>query len=321
MSRLPDRSPAGLPDTPPGRNRPVRGRVEAIEWVSLVAALAPFVIAVVRAAVQHWMPVGDAAYFTVRSRDVFTAHPPLVGAWSSGSSVVGLAVNNLGPLQLDLLAPFTTISPYLGTGIGSAAINAACVVIVWSVARSLFGPGLVVVVMSGTLLLIATLGLSWLLDARQQFALVLPFYASLWLTAAMWAAKGFAVPLALAVASLVLQTHFTYAYQAVIVTAAGVAGYAASVIRNPTTRSVRVVVISGVVVLGCWIQPLFDQFFGSGNLGNVLGPARGGQDGAGLNAGVQVLAGGALVPPFWLPGSIGPFLHPDRSAVCTRTTG
>ena len=42
MSRLPDRSPAGLPDSPPGRNRPVRGRVEAIEWVSLVAALAPF---------------------------------------------------------------------------------------------------------------------------------------------------------------------------------------------------------------------------------------------------------------------------------------
>ena len=228
-----------MPDTPPGRNRPVRGRVEAIEWVSLVAALAPFVIAVVRAAVQHWMPVGDAAYFTVRSRDVFTAHPPLVGAWSSGSSVVGLAVNNLGPLQLDLLAPFTTISPYLGTGIGSARDQRCLRRDRVGVARRLFGPCLVVAVMAGTLLLIATLGLSWLIDARQQFALVLPFYALLWFTAAMWAAKGFAVPLALAVASLVLQTHFTYAYQAVIVTAVGVAAYAASVIRQSAPIGAR----------------------------------------------------------------------------------
>ena len=71
------------------------------------------------------MPVGDAAYFTVRSRDVLTAHHPLLGAWSSGSSVVGVPVNNLGPLQLDLLAPFTKVAPYLGTGIGAALANAA----------------------------------------------------------------------------------------------------------------------------------------------------------------------------------------------------
>ena len=57
------------------------------------------------------MPVGDAAYFTVRSADVLTAHHPLLGAWSSGSSVVGVPVNNLGPLQLDVLAPFTKLSP------------------------------------------------------------------------------------------------------------------------------------------------------------------------------------------------------------------
>ena len=56
------------------------------------------------------MPIGDAAYFTVRSRDVLTSHSPLLGAWSSGSAVVGVPVNNLGPLQLDLLAPFTKIS-------------------------------------------------------------------------------------------------------------------------------------------------------------------------------------------------------------------
>ena len=48
-----------------------------LEWLALAVALAPFVVAVVRAAVTDWMPVGDAAYFTVRSADVLTAHHPL----------------------------------------------------------------------------------------------------------------------------------------------------------------------------------------------------------------------------------------------------
>ncbi len=126
----------------------------------------------VRAAVKDWTPVGDAAYFTVRSADVFTAHHPLLGAWSSGSSVVGVPVNNLGPLQLDLLAPFTKVAPYLGTAIGSALINAASVVVVWIVARRMFRPAVVVTVMLGTTLFVASLGLSWLIDARQQAAMV-----------------------------------------------------------------------------------------------------------------------------------------------------
>lgn len=285
-------------------------RVERVEALALGAALTPVVVAVARAAATGWMPVGDAAYFTVRSRDVLGAHWPLVGAWSSGSAVVGVPVNNLGPLQLDLLAPFTKVTAYLGTGIGAAVVNALAITLVWWAARRLFGPRRVVVVMTGTLVLTATLGLSWLLDARQQYALVLPFYALLWLTAAMGAGAGAAVPLGLAVASLVVQTHFTYAYQAVIVTAAGVVAYAGRVLvaRPPGWR--RVVGWSGGVLAVAWIQPILDQLFGSGNLGEVLGPARGGQSAAGLSTGLQVVAGGALVPPFWLPGSIGLFLQP-----------
>jgi hypothetical protein len=283
-------------------------RAVPIERLALATALVPFVVAVARAVVKHWMPIGDAAYFTVRSRDVLTAHTPLVGAWSSGSSVVGTPVNNLGPMQLDLLAPFTKLSPYLGTAIGSAVINAACVAIVWVVVRRMFRPAMVVAVMAGTLVLMATLGLSWLIDARQQHAMVLPLYALLWLSAAMWAGVGVAVPLGVAVASLTLQTHFTYAYQSAIVLGAGVAGYAIAT-RRQRDRWRRVGAWSGAVGVLCWIQPLIDQFFVGGNLGDVLGPARG-RPGAGFEAGVQVVAGAALVPPFWLPGSIGTFLLP-----------
>ena len=125
--RVVERAHHRAPSSAQGRNGAGRRPVAPVEWVALAVALAPFVVAVVRAGLRHWMPMGDAAYFTVRSRDVLTAHHPLLGAWSSGSAVVGVPVNNLGPLQLDLLAPFTRVVPYLGTGIGAAVANAAAV--------------------------------------------------------------------------------------------------------------------------------------------------------------------------------------------------
>jgi hypothetical protein len=288
----------------PDRPRPA----SLLEWLGLAVALTPFVVAVVRAAIKEWIPVGDAAYFTVRSADVFTAHHPLLGAWSSGSSVVGVPVNNLGPLQLDLLAPFTKVTPYLGTAIGSALINAASVVAVWIAARRMFRPAVVVVVMLGTTLFVASLGLSWLIDARQQYAMVLPCFALLWLSAAMWMGNRIAVPIAVPMASLIIQTHFTYAYQAGIVFVAGVIGF---VLATWTSRDSWRQVATWSVVLGalCWVQPLIDQFARTGNLGTVLGPARD-RPGAGFEAGIQVVAGAALVPPFWSPPSMRTFLLP-----------
>jgi hypothetical protein len=291
-------------------NGPGRGRSPAswLEWAGLGAALAPFVVALVRAAVKDWYPVGDAAYFTVRSVDVLSAHHPLLGAWSSGSSIVGVPVNNLGPLQLDVLAPFTKVSPYLGTAIGSALINVASVIVVWVVVRRMFRPSVVLAVMLGTTLFVASLGLSWLIDARQQQAMVLPFFALLWLSAAMWMGIGFAVPVGVGFASLIVQTHLTYAYQVGLVFVAGVAGLATA---TRTARSTWKPVALWSLGIGavCWIQPLIDEFAGTGNLGAVLGPARQ-RPGAGLEAGVQVVAGAALVPPFWLPSSMRTFLLP-----------
>ena len=225
--------------------------IRSLEWLSLVAALTPFAVAVIRAAVKDWIPVGDATYFTVRSVDVLTEHHPLLGAWSSGSSIVGVPVNNLGPLQLDVLAPFTKVSPYLGTAIGSALINAVSIVVVWIVARRMFRPSVVVAVMVGTTLFVASLGLSWLIDARQQQAMVLPLYALLWVSAAMWAGVPIAVPISVVIGSLIVQTHFTYAYGAVLVIVAGIVGFglATWTTRDQWKRTVGWSVLLGAVVL------------------------------------------------------------------------
>lgn len=290
----------------PGPKRQTR-----LETAALVAALIPTVAAVVRACLTDWMPVGDAAYFTARSRDVLTSHHPWVGAWSSGSVIAGVDVNTLGPLLFDVLAPFTKVSPYLGTAVGAAVVNAVSVVLVWLVARRLFRPVVVVVVMAGTLLLMSTLGLSWLIDVRQQFVLVLPLFALLWLSVGMWAGIGWSVPAAVGVASLCAQTHFSYVYQAVLVTLAGAVGFVMVVWRSSAGRALvrRVGLWSGLVAAVCWVQPVIDQFFVSGNLGTALGPARD-SAGAGLDTGVAVMADGGLMPPFWFPGSIGSFLGP-----------
>lgn len=290
-------------------------RARPIEWAALVAGLIPVVVAVGRAAVRHWMPMGDAAYFTARSLDVFTTHWPLVGAWSSGSEALDELVNNLGPLQLDLLAPFTRLSPYLGTGVATAAVNAGCVALVWWAARRVFGPARVALVMAGTLVLLATLGLSWLLDARQQHAMVLPLYALMWLATAMAAGSGGAVLWGLAVASLVVQTHFTYVYQGVVVLAAGLTAFAVRASRDRPPGLRRLAVAGAAVLAVCWVQPLVDQFAGDGNLGKVLASADGGRPGAGVATAARLLAGGAFTPPFWVPGSVGDFLLPfDRSS-------
>ena len=106
-------------------------------WGPVAVVCLPIVWAAVRAAVGGWVPIGDDAYFTVRSRDVLTSHHPLLGAWSSGSLDLETPINNLGPTQLDLLAPFTRFTPMGGTAIGVALINiAAIVAIAWLRARA-----------------------------------------------------------------------------------------------------------------------------------------------------------------------------------------
>jgi hypothetical protein len=66
----------------------------------------PIVVAVVRALVHGWFPIGDAALLAIRAYDVGTSHNPLLGSWTSASFALGIDVNNPGPLYPDLLAPF-----------------------------------------------------------------------------------------------------------------------------------------------------------------------------------------------------------------------
>jgi hypothetical protein len=282
------------------------GRVAA--WLALGAAVLPAVVMAVRAAVDGWVPLFDAAYFTVRSRDVATAHNPLVGAWSMGSREVGTWLNNLGPLQLDVLAPFTKVEPYWGTAAGVAATNIAAIVGVWLVSRRILGPAGVVGAMAATVLLQLNEGSLMLIEARQQLALVLPMWCTLWLAAAAWVGRWWALPWLALAASFVLQTHFTYAYQTVAVAAASTIAFIVHQ-RRTGSELIKAIGLAVAITALCWVQPFWDQLFGSGNAADVLGQSGGSERSVGASRGIRILAESVYVPPFFTPGSMGDLLR------------
>ena len=278
------------------------------ERVALGTAVVPAVVMVVRAAAEGWVPLFDAAYFTVRARDVGTTHNPLVGAWSMGSREVGTWLNNLGPLQLDALAAFTRVDPYWGTAAGVAATNVAAIVGVRLVSRRLLGPVGVVGAMAATVVLQLNEGSLMLIEARQQLALVLPMWCTLWLSAAAWIGKRWALPWLALAASFVLQTHFTYAYQTVLVAGAATVGFV--VHRRRIHEPLRPpALLAAAVTALCWAQPVWDQLFGTGNAGEVFDQSGGSERSVGASGGLRILAESVFLPPFLTPGSMGDLLR------------
>jgi len=298
-------------------DRPQGGDIdERLSRWSLVVPCVPIVVMVIRKLTGDWQPLGDAAYFAVRSRDVLTANHPLLGAWSSGSTNLEQSVNNLGPLQLDLLAPFTRLLGPEGLAIGIGLLNVAAVVGVWAVCRRLIGPVGVVAVMGVTALLEWTMGSRALIEGRQQWALMLPFWCLLFVSWAVSAGRAWALPWLVFVASLIVQTHLTFVLPTGMVALAALAGFVVTRwtlgdAGGGAAPRVRPMLVAAAVGVVCWAQPLWDQFFGTGNLGRALG-APGEAAGIGGTRGARVLTHILGQPPYWLADSIPRFVPTDQ---------
>lgn len=272
---------------------------------SVIAPCLPIVVMVVRVIASDWEPLGDAAYFALRSRDVLTSHHPLLGAWSSGSSRLDESVNNLGPLQLDALAPFTKIGGPAGVAIGVGLLNVAAVVGGWAVARRLVGPLGVLGVVAATVMLELSMGSRSLVEARQQWALMLPMWCLIMLVWALACGRTFALVPLVVVASLVAQTHLTFALVAlpcVVLAAVGLVVSRRSGVIEPLRRPLAFAAMTTFV---CWAQPLWDQFFDSGNIGRVV--SSNDVRGVGATPGLRLVADVFASPPFWLGDSIARF--------------
>lgn len=271
---------------------------------AVAAAALPVAWHGVRAAAGGWVPIGDDAYFTLRSLDVATRHHPLVGAWSSGSADVEREVNNLGPLQLDLLAPFTNVAWAGGTAIAVVVVHLAAIGAIAWLSRRLGGNRQVIASMIGVGLLAWVIGSEMLITPRQhQFLL----FAYLCLLVATWAsaAGDRHGPLVWVVAgSLVAQTHLSYPILVAGLAVPVVAGQALAwrdpgADRSALLRSWSIALGVGVVL---WSQTIVDQLFGWGNLTAAFA-ATGDGNAPGIGRGARIVADVLIAPTGYLrPG-------------------
>lgn len=281
--------------------------------IALVAALVPIVVATVRAARQGWEPVGDNAYFLIRARDVGTEHHPLLGTWTSASLNTDTNFNNPGPLLFDILAIPAKLGGGIGLAVGVAVLNAVAVVGTALMARRQAGPVVGLVALAATSLLCASMGSQLLFDPWQPHSLLLPF---LFTVTAVWAVSNgdvWAAPWAIGVASMIVQTHMSYAVLVAAIGLWAVVGLALCLRRQWASiddderagakrRLVRAAAACAVVLVVCWGQTVVEQLTaeGPGNLSRLASNATSSEQTVGVGLGTRIVADTLTVPPFWL---------------------
>ena len=274
----------------------------------LYAALAlPFLSATVRAIRGDWFPIGDSALLYLRTADVGTRHHPLLGSWSSASISLGRNINNPGPLYDDLMAPFAHLfSTGVGNAIGVSAINLGFAVLAALAARRIGGAGYETWTIATAAALAWTLGSEVLFDTYQAHALLFPFLATLVLLTGAMTGHRWTWPWLVFTWSLILQTHISYAYIAVVVVGSALVVAIAS---TPSPRGewlrgqlrTRAVLCSVVVFVLAWVQPVIEQFTadGEGNLSRLAKSASGTDVAVGFGNAFRMVSAVFALPPWW----------------------
>ncbi|HEY5014363.1 MAG TPA: hypothetical protein VIK61_16895, partial [Acidimicrobiia bacterium] len=223
-----------------------------------VAALAPAVVLAVRSFGSSWAATGDYSLIELRARAVGTAHTPLVGPYSR------FGWNHPGPaLFFALAAPYRLLAGQSkGLLLGTVLIAAAATV---AVVVTLLRADQPKVVAAFALLVVAALvhglGPAFLWDPWNPYVIVLPFLA--FVLAVWWAASGEerALPVAVGLASFVMQTHVSLAPEAVALLALVIVWLLATARDGESRRRLRrsALVSSGVFAV-MWALPIHQEF-------------------------------------------------------------
>jgi hypothetical protein len=267
-----------------------------------LAAALPIVVSTVRAVVDGWVPLGDDALIAVRSYEVLTAHPPLLGMPSTGpTGVLDEQTFHLGPLLFWLLAlPAHFLGPS-SLAVTAGLVNVACVMGSVGLAYRRGGRPLMFAGAIALPVMLASLPAENYSDVWNPAVAVLPFTLLLFLAWSLACGEYRLLPLTVLAASFVVQCHLVYLLPALGAVAVGLAGLIALRPR-PRRQAVRGWAIAAVAVgLVCWSAPLVDQ--ATARPGNLVQLARAAQSddptlGPGIGARAVVRATG--VPPWWL---------------------
>lgn len=221
-----------------------------------------------RAATLDWTAAGDLSVIRLRAFDVGTSNTPLVGAYSR------FKWNHPGPSLSFAFAPWVRLFGTSGVGvlIGSFVVNVAAMAgAVWVARRASKVLFFVVATVLAAFVLLENSG--ELFNPWNPYVILLPLFAALlaaWGTAR--SDRVAAVVLVIA-ASFAIQGHLGAAPLGLLALVVGAAGLLVCIFgSNGELRRthVKTAVLSLAVLFICWIPPLIDQFFGSGNLGGII---------------------------------------------------
>ena len=275
--------------------------------LTLVAGLAaalPVIVSTVRAVANGWVPLGDDAVIATRSLDVLSLHPPLLGQYSASSALLGEPANSLGPMLYWLLAIPAHIGPAAITIVMGLA-NAAAVIGCVALARRRGGLVLMYATAAAIALVCGALPFETLHSIWNPSAALLPFTLLVFVAWSVASGEHRLLPLAVVLASFVVQGHLTYVAPVLGLLAIAVAGLVLA--RRRAEGSIRRWLLAALATgLVCWSFPLVEQaIHRPGNFVTVAKAATAGGPKLGAQAGWNALTRAAGVPPWWLESPAG----------------
>lgn len=248
----------------------------------------PVVVAAIRAIGRGWVPIGDSALLYTRAADVLTRHHPFLGSWTSASVTVGENMK-IGP----------------GAALGVGALNVATIIGISAASRHIGGWPMQRWMLAGAAALAWSMGSELLIDILQAHALLLPFFLFLiLLTGCSTGIRAF-LPFTAGVATLLIQTHITYAYILSLLVVISMASFwwthrPLGVSRIAAGLKSREIVYTALTLIVLWAHPIWEQFFGEGrgNLTRLLANAGGGPASLGVTDATRI-TGGVMTAPWW----------------------
>ncbi len=269
-----------------------------IFWIAVALALVPFVVsAIATLAGPARVPISDHALTQMRVDDV-GRHPVLLGLYSRDGW------SHPGPMIFYLLAPTYRLlgSSAAALLVGALLINAATMVAMAGVARRVAGlPGALLALVA-TSVLVRALGADYLRSPWVPYVTVLPFGLLCLLAWAMADDEAWALPAGFGVATYLVQTHVGYA-----ALTAPMLLVAAGWLTFHRRRKLRTLARPAALTVGLlavlWSPTVWDQLFGTHNLGLTLDWFRAAQEGTHTLAdGAQIVLAQFAIVPDWVTG-------------------
>ncbi len=279
-------------------------------WVTVGLVLLPLVVSAAVLLLRvgpGFHALSDNAQNEILTRDV-GRHLVLLGPYSRDGW------NHLGPAMYYLLAlPYRlTGSNSVGMYIGALLINAVAVAGIVIIGRRRGGLPVLLLTALGVTVVMQNLGGDFLRDPWNPYVTVLPFGLFVFLVWELAAGTAWALPVAAAVGTFLVQTHVGYVPLAVPLLLGGAVWLVVIARRSPNRgvawpRVIRAGIVSAVILLVMWTPPLVGVVQNTpGNLRTAAHFFLSGQAHHSLLDGYRVVAEQFSARPEWLTGGHTP---------------